>query len=646
MDRPVFIALTRGLVVQIGDKRLKVTHLLTSDSFLGTDLKTGQPERCRASDITGCPNEDSAAPSGIDASMPDIAAVPDRDWAVAQKRFSIIQPLLNQPTRRRSDVENAAAAAGVHAATVYDWIRAFERSDHVTSLLPGKAGRRHGTKFIDPHIEAIVKDAIDRQYLNKQRKLPTRVVKAVQEDAKKAGLTAPHANTVRRRINDLDPRDTTRRRGERVARELLEPRPGEYPETSYFMQVVQIDHTPGDVQGLDEADRHPLGRPWITLAIDVFTRMVLAIIVSYERPNAATVGECISQMMLPKGPVLAALGLEGDWPVRGKPEKVFVDNAKEFDSKTIKDACKAYGIGLEFRPIATPNFGGHIERLMLTNAQELRNIPGATFSNPKARGENKPEKEAVMTIDEIERYVFDFFVNDYNMRPHTGIDRNTPLGKFKDAIAGGPESMGTGLAKIPTNPERVRIDFLEVFERTVLRRGVRIEGVYYYDPVIAPYINAQPSEYSLPNGKFIFRRDRRRISPIYFWDQRTKTHVPIHYANRTRPVISLWELKATARRLKAEGAKNVDEDKLMEAYTRRQEMIEDASTATRLRRKELRLDVQRRKATERAVAQASGNPPNARETKRAMQKPLEAEEDIFSEPAVKPDIIDLNPSRR
>jgi transposase InsO family protein len=44
--------------------------------------------------------------------------------------------------------------------------------------------------------------------------------------------------------------------------------------------VVQIDHTSVDVIVVDERDRLPLGRPCLTLAIDVATRVVLGFSVS------------------------------------------------------------------------------------------------------------------------------------------------------------------------------------------------------------------------------------------------------------------------------------------------------------------------------------------------------------------------------
>jgi putative transposase len=48
------------------------------------------------------------------------------------------------------------------------------------------------------------------------------------------------------------------------------------------LERVQIDHTLVDVIMVDEGDRLPIGRPWLTLAIDVASRAVLGFLVSLE----------------------------------------------------------------------------------------------------------------------------------------------------------------------------------------------------------------------------------------------------------------------------------------------------------------------------------------------------------------------------
>ncbi|WP_244127889.1 TniB family NTP-binding protein [Burkholderia gladioli] len=50
------------------------------------------------------------------------------------------------------------------------------------------------------------------------------------------------------------------------------------------MDVVQVDHTQADVLVVDPVTRRPIGRPWLSLAIDVASRCVVGFYVGMERP--------------------------------------------------------------------------------------------------------------------------------------------------------------------------------------------------------------------------------------------------------------------------------------------------------------------------------------------------------------------------
>jgi putative transposase len=73
---------------------------------------------------------------------------------------------------------------------------------------------------------------------------------------------------------------TAKREGSKKARELLGPVAISTLRPEQPMEVLQIDHTPVDVIVVDQRKRLPIGRPWLTLAIDVRTRMVAGFHVS------------------------------------------------------------------------------------------------------------------------------------------------------------------------------------------------------------------------------------------------------------------------------------------------------------------------------------------------------------------------------
>ena len=72
------------------------------------------------------------------------------------------------------------------------------------------------------------------------------------------------------------------------------------------------------------------------------------------------------QAILPKDLWLADRELEVPWPMWGIPESLQLDNAPEFHSRALIRGAQEYGIRIDYRPPASPHFGGHIERLIGT----------------------------------------------------------------------------------------------------------------------------------------------------------------------------------------------------------------------------------------------------------------------------------------
>ena len=157
---------------------------------------------------------------------------------------------------------------------------------------------------------------------------------------------------------------------------------------------MQIDHTEGDVILVDDEYRLPIGRPWITLAIDVYSRVIMGYYLSFDAPSILSVAMCVTHAILPKEEWLRRHGIDAEWPVWGIPEGFHSDNAGEFRSESIADSCLKHGLNIEFRPMGRPEFGAHIERLIGNVAYQLKGIPGSTFSSVDERGETKPEESA------------------------------------------------------------------------------------------------------------------------------------------------------------------------------------------------------------------------------------------------------------
>jgi putative transposase len=85
------------------------------------------------------------------------------------------------------------------------------------------------------------------------------------------------------------------------------------------LEVVQIDHTQVDMIVVDEESRQGMRRPWITLAVDVLTRMVTGFHLTLEAPSRVSIGLCLLHAVYDKASWLAERRIEAPWPVAGLP---------------------------------------------------------------------------------------------------------------------------------------------------------------------------------------------------------------------------------------------------------------------------------------------------------------------------------------
>ena len=157
--------------------------------------------------------------------------------------------------------------------------------------------------------------------------------------------------------------------------------------------------------------------------------------------------------ILNKDKLLYDLGItDVEWPVYGYPHKIHVDNGPDFQSLNLKKSCALHGINIEFRPLARPEFGGHIERLIGSFMTKIHEIPGTTFSNLSQRIEYDSEKNAIFTFDEFEKYIALHISKVYHLTNHSSLGI-APIQKWRIGIFGDSmnditmlQDCGTGIA--------------------------------------------------------------------------------------------------------------------------------------------------------------------------------------------------------
>ncbi|WP_319557976.1 Mu transposase C-terminal domain-containing protein [Thiomicrorhabdus sp.] len=513
----------------------------------------------------------------------DLQKISDSLWNKAMKRFEIIQPLLASG-RTRQMVTERAKQAGVSTNTLYGWIKRYQETGKVTDLIPEKRADK-GEARLSVEVEEIVKSVIKTEYKTQQKKSVAKVCREVERICREKKLKIPHCNTIRNWIKKENPKEMmAAREGQKKAAEKYSAIRGSFPGADWPLAYVQVDHTELDIQLCDDHWRKPVGRPWITVVFDVFSRMVLGFRVGFDAPSGLITGLAISHAILPKENWLAKYNINGDWPCWGIPDGLHMDNATEFRGKMIQRACDQYGINVDWRPVARPNYGAHIERYLGTLGEELKGVSGATFSGVKEKGDYDSEGNAVLTLSDLEEWLTVYIVGVYHNRVHSALGMS-PLFKYKEGLLGDGENPGKGLPPKILDERRLRLDFLPYFQRTVQRTGVVIDEVVYFADVLRVWVNSVDPDNPRAKRKFIVRRDPRDISHIWFYDELTEEYYSIPYRNTAYPAVSIWELKAAQKRLKEQNQGKHDEHQLFEMLTRLREIEETAAMKTKSARR-------------------------------------------------------------
>ncbi|MFN5170901.1 MAG: Mu transposase C-terminal domain-containing protein [Cyclobacteriaceae bacterium] len=496
----------------------------------------------------------------------DVLFLSEKEFELASKRYDIIQKMIDCPGDG-SIVRETSKANNIPITTLYRWARAFRQAGSIEALIEGRGKSIEGKKLIDPVLEEIITTAIQTKYLTKTRKSITKVIEEVNLKCKLKKLTPPHENTVRNRIRELDEREVlSKRKGKDKAKDQFDPRIGSFPDPVHALQIVQIDHTPVDLIVVDPIHRLPIvGRPILTTAMDIVTRMIVGYYLSFFKPGFVSAGLCISHAILPKDETLKRLKIKGDWPCWGKMAILYMDNAKEFRGHSMARACKKHLIHTAWRPRKNPRFGGHIESFQKTLNQELHNLPGSTFFDVEHRDNYDSQKMASLTFEELEAYIVNFIVNKYHIRVHPKLNR-PPIAVWKEQIVGTDEIPGIGFQDEPKE-EDVKIGFLPSFVRTIQNYGVSHEGITYYSNSLKPFIKRQERGRGKKLKEYEFRWDPRNLSFIYLLHPINKNFERIDLAKiqYRHANANIWEYKAMMRALKDQGVKEVDEDRIFQA---------------------------------------------------------------------------------
>lgn len=366
-------------------------------------------------------------------------------------------------------------------ATVARWRAKYLRHKRdVTKLVDRQRGSNRAKR--PARLELLVLDAIKEIWLTEERRtvkdtLDRAIVLVAQENnlrPKGDQLPLPTRRYVHRliysRFSAYD--RVAARKGKKAAQAKFRAVHGKDAPVAP-LERVEADHTPLNVIVVEEETGLPIGRPWLTVCIDVFTRCVLGFYIGFEPPSYVTVARCLKNAIMPKVKLLEEYPqLKHPWPAYGVPQELIVDNGPEFHSDMLEQACQSLGFDIVYCKTKAPWEKGTIERFLGTiNRGTAHTMPGKTFASILDKEDYDPKKHAIVTFRTLKTAILMWINNYYHQSVHS-TTKAAPSVLWKASIR--PDDI-----PVASDPARLDLILGRSESYTLTHAGIRIEELDY-----------------------------------------------------------------------------------------------------------------------------------------------------------------------
>ncbi|KKJ77998.1 hypothetical protein WH95_06230 [Kiloniella litopenaei] len=387
--------------------------------------------------------------------------------------------------------------------TLSRWFEAYKNAgEDIRALIPAHSKKGNHTPRLPNKVIDTIDDVIDRIYMRREKASVDRIraevfrilAKYNEKVSPAHAVDLPSESTVLRAIQRRDPYTVcVHKFDEAEANRRFKQYYASTP-VSRPMQCVQMDHTQMDVVAL--IGKGLTARPWLTVALDQYTRMVVGYYISLDKPSFSSVGKCLADIIDPNGLV----------PTYNPPEMLLLDNGAEFHSQEMVEASFQMNCVIKYCEAGDPVQKAHVERIFRTlNTMFLHQIKGTTFGDTKAREGYDSIKEASLTLNELEAMTKTFFTKIYPSEWHGGISCK-PLELWNESVEQGM----SGYLNLGTE---FKYKLMRKVARTVQPYGIEVFGLKYNMPDLG-YYRAN----CLQGHEFEIRYDPDDLSEVFLKD--------------------------------------------------------------------------------------------------------------------------------
>ncbi|CAL8477058.1 DDE-type integrase/transposase/recombinase [Caballeronia sp. S22] len=339
---------------------------------------------------------------------------------------------LQTALRRQTILDSMNPERRVSSRTLRRWLArrlvALANGDNAAlALVPRNAAKGNRTPRLTETQSRVMDEVIDTEWRTSNAINYTVCYQHMVVAFNGTGEKAPSYPTLIARIKARQTnRDVRTRQGKRIAyQEAL------FIDVLYYdtpvhgsrpFQYVHIDHTEVDIELISSRTGKPLGRPWLTLAVDAWSRRIIAFYLTFDTPSYHAV------MMVVRDMVRRFNRL---------PEFVIVDNGPDFASEAFETFLRVMGTNLRFRPKGHPRHGAVLERMFgRMNTEYIHNLAGNTKATKNVRmvsGSHLPKNLAEWTLCSLyyglQHWAFEY----YDEERHPALDES-PRDAFRRGV--------------------------------------------------------------------------------------------------------------------------------------------------------------------------------------------------------------------
>ncbi|WP_396594604.1 hypothetical protein [Brevundimonas sp. R86498] len=501
-----FASFSIGTLFDFDGRRYRLVNRLDDGAWQAVDIETNRLVEWPWNDMAAAyeANHLSLAPTHSDGRAEPATPVRDMSQRQQEKVLSRARFLEAAAARLRGHRVNRADLAGllaevsdalgfakpVSVASYYRWKKSEERGG-----TQGLAGNKMGPKGRHCSGVAIARQVVREQILaaHQTRKVgaaPVATLKSMQRETRRriqsenarrretGGsqplLSAPSPSTFHRVWKEFSAEDrSVVVGGKNAARHLYRGGRG-LAQPHACLDLAEYDETRVPMFVFEESLGIPLGRPWLSWYVDVYSDAPTGFYLGFEPPGDLTITSALRHSCLPKAYVAREYpDIANTYAPAGIPRKVTFDNGLSQWSNTIEALGLDLKMSIQYATPRTPWFKPRVEGMFnLLNQTILRELPG--FVLGKGMHEYDPQKHGCIGLRHL-LYLLHVWLVDIYLQEPRGMLLKSPAAAWEE-----------GTREFPPDflPRSHDLDFVFGIVRSgrLDHRGVRLENLWFQSP--------------------------------------------------------------------------------------------------------------------------------------------------------------------